>query len=242
MAPQLPVGRQLRLSVDAVLTDGSRERITSNAQWISSNPEVIRFEPAPALPGTVHALAEGEADLEVRAGGLSAVAHVVVGPRALDAIALQFDERGPSLAKGEHVQVTALGTWSTGEVEDVTKVASWRSSDEQVLALDAAPGAVICHPHPMYGGSMDNNVVEAIIAAMWRRGYATLRFNFRGVGASEGEYDGGEGEAEDARAAVEFLAAQPDIDRGAIALAGYSFGAAGCFGCCGGGFGFVRAE
>jgi uncharacterized protein len=90
----------------------------------------------------------------------------------------------------------------------------------------ASPGAVICHPHPMYGGSMDNNVVAAIIAAMWRRGYATLRFNFRGVGASEGEYDGGEGEAADARAAVEFLAAQSDIDRGAIALAGYSFGAA----------------
>lgn len=90
----------------------------------------------------------------------------------------------------------------------------------------ASPGAVICHPHPMYGGSMNNNVVEAIIAAMWRRGYATLRFNFRGVGASEGEYDGGEGEAVDARAAVEFLAAQSDIDRGAIALAGYSFGAA----------------
>ncbi|MGC1342765.1 MAG: CocE/NonD family hydrolase, partial [Candidatus Binataceae bacterium] len=64
----------------------------------------------------------------------------------------------------------------------------------------ASPGAVICHPHPMYGGSMNNNVVEAIIAAMWRRGYATLRFNFRGVGASEGEYDGGEGEAADARA------------------------------------------
>ena len=90
----------------------------------------------------------------------------------------------------------------------------------------ASPGAVICHPHPMYGGSMDNNVVEAIIAALWRRGYATLRFNFRGVGASEGEYDGGEGEAADARAAVEFLAAQPGIDRGAIALSGYSFGAA----------------
>jgi alpha/beta superfamily hydrolase len=89
-----------------------------------------------------------------------------------------------------------------------------------------SPGAVICHPHPMYGGSMDNNVVEAIIVAMRRRGYATLRFNFRGVGASEGEYDGGEGEAADARAAVEFLAAQPGIDRGAIALAGYSFGAA----------------
>lgn len=110
---------------------------------------------------------------------------------------------------------------------------TFRSGDltlEGMLArpepIGASPGAVICHPHPMYGGSMDNNVVEAIIAAMWRRGYATLRFNFRGVGASEGEYDGGEGEAADARAAVEFLAAQPDIDRRTIALAGYSFGAA----------------
>ncbi|MHB8382500.1 MAG: alpha/beta hydrolase [Candidatus Binataceae bacterium] len=110
---------------------------------------------------------------------------------------------------------------------------TFRSDDltlEGVLARPehggAAPGAVICHPHPMYGGSMDNNVVEAILGAMWRRGYATLRFNFRGVGASEGEYDGGEGEAADALAAVEFLAAQTEIDRAAITLAGYSFGAA----------------
>lgn len=90
----------------------------------------------------------------------------------------------------------------------------------------AAPGAVVCHPHPMYGGSMDNNVVEAILAAMWRCGYATLRFNFRGVGASEGEYDGGEGEANDARAAIKFMAWQEGIESGAITLAGYSFGAA----------------
>ncbi|MGH7779342.1 MAG: alpha/beta hydrolase [Candidatus Binataceae bacterium] len=90
----------------------------------------------------------------------------------------------------------------------------------------AAPGAVVCHPHPMYGGSMDNNVVEAILAAMWRRGYATLRFNFRGVGGSEGEYDGGEGETNDACAAITFLARQKGIDSGAITLAGYSFGAA----------------
>ncbi|HVA82300.1 MAG TPA: alpha/beta family hydrolase [Candidatus Binataceae bacterium] len=89
----------------------------------------------------------------------------------------------------------------------------------------AFPGAVICHPHPMYGGSMENNVVEAIVSAMWRCGYATLRFNFRGVGASEGEYDGGAGEADDARAAVEFLCRQEAVARAAIALAGYSFGA-----------------
>ena len=56
-----------------------------------------------------------------------------------------------------------------------------------------APTAVVCHPHPMYGGSMNNNVVEAILAALWQAGYATLRFNFRGVGLSEGEHDGGPG-------------------------------------------------
>ncbi len=67
----------------------------------------------------------------------------------------------------------------------------------------AAPrGAVVCHPHPQYGGSMYNNVVEAALAALWGRGFATLRFNFRGVGESEGSYGGGEGEALDAVAAA----------------------------------------
>lgn len=89
----------------------------------------------------------------------------------------------------------------------------------------ATPGVVVCHPHPAYGGSMDNNVVEAILAAMWRLGYATLRFNFRGVGESEGEYDGGEGEGADAIAAVDFLARQASVDRAKLILGGYSFGA-----------------
>lgn len=97
---------------------------------------------------------------------------------------------------------------------------------EGLLALpDGArtSAAVVCHPHPMYGGSMHNNVVEAVLEALWQRGFATLRFNFRGVGGSDGEYDGGEGELDDARAAVEFLAKQAGIS--AVTLAGYSFGA-----------------
>jgi uncharacterized protein len=85
---------------------------------------------------------------------------------------------------------------------------------------------VVCHPHPMYGGSMHNNVVEAILKGAWQAGFATLRFNFRGVGASEGEYDGGEGEVSDARAAVRFIASQPGVIADQIILAGYSFGAA----------------
>jgi len=96
-----------------------------------------------------------------------------------------------------------------------------------------APAAVVCHPHPAYGGSMFNNVVDAIVAAMWQAGYATLRFNFRGVGASEGEHDGGPGEVDDAVAAMAFALAQPGVRKEDAVMAGYSFGAmvalsAGC--------------
>ncbi len=110
--------------------------------------------------------------------------------------------------------------------ETAVTFASGDLSLEGLLALpggDAAGAAVVCHPHPMYGGSMYNNVVEAILDALWERGYATLRFNFRGVGASEGEYDGGEGELDDALAAVKFIADRARV-RGVL-LAGYSFGA-----------------
>ena len=86
-------------------------------------------------------------------------------------------------------------------------------------------GGVICHPHPLYGGSMYNNVVDAALAAMWGLGWATLRFNFRGVGASEGEHTGGAGEAADAAAAVKFLTSQAGVEPAGAVLAGYSFGA-----------------
>ncbi len=88
-----------------------------------------------------------------------------------------------------------------------------------------APAAVVCHPHPMYGGSMFNNVVDAILSAMWQLGYATLRFNFRGVGASEGEHDGGPGEADDAGVAMAYLLSQPGVRKDGAVMAGYSFGA-----------------
>jgi hypothetical protein len=88
-----------------------------------------------------------------------------------------------------------------------------------------APAAVVCHPHPSYGGSMYNNVVDAILVALRQLGYATLRFNFRGVGGSEGEYDGGPGEVDDAKAAMDFLLAQPGVKHDGAVMAGYSFGA-----------------
>ncbi len=107
---------------------------------------------------------------------------------------------------------------------------SFRSGDLTLEGLLANPGAnapaaVVCHPHPLYGGSMYNNVVDAILAAMWQAGYATLRFNFRGVGASEGEHDGGPGEVDDAVAAMTYLLAQSGVRKEGAVMAGYSFGA-----------------
>lgn len=83
-------------------------------------------------------------------------------------------------------------------------------------------GVVITHPHPMYGGDMYNGVVESIASAYREKGYSTLRFNFRGVGASEGRFDDGDGEQKDVLAAQAYLE-QMKIQR--VDLAGYSFGA-----------------
>jgi hypothetical protein len=83
-------------------------------------------------------------------------------------------------------------------------------------------GAVITHPHPLFGGDMHNPVVESLQKAYRRCGYATLRFDFRGTGRSQGRYDEGRGERRDVRAAVAHL-----IEKGVrrVDLAGYSFGA-----------------
>ncbi len=83
--------------------------------------------------------------------------------------------------------------------------------------------AVVCHPHPQYGGDMHNAVVRAVCDGLQRAGWATLRFNFRGVGASDGMFSGGAGEIDDARAAVRYLLERTRTSR--AALAGYSFGA-----------------
>ncbi len=82
---------------------------------------------------------------------------------------------------------------------------------------------VVCHPHPQSGGDMHNNVVVAIAEAIQALGIYALTFNFRGVGRSEGAYDGGVGELEDARAALEYASSLEGVTR--IGLAGYSFGA-----------------
>jgi hypothetical protein len=96
---------------------------------------------------------------------------------------------------------------------------------EGSLALpDRAPaGIVICHPHPLYGGDMDNPVVLAVAEAGAAHGLATLRFNFRGVGGSAGAWDEGRGEQDDVRAALRYL--RDRLGAAPVALAGYSFGA-----------------
>jgi alpha/beta superfamily hydrolase len=82
---------------------------------------------------------------------------------------------------------------------------------------------VICHPHPLYGGSMDNKVITTLMRSFNQLGFKTVRFNFRGVGQSIGEHDKGLGEANDLVAIIDWLAeALPDDH---IWLAGFSFGA-----------------
>ena len=86
------------------------------------------------------------------------------------------------------------------------------------------PGVVICHPGPLNGGNMDNNVVVAVSVALVDEGFTTLRFNFRGVGNSQGEHAKGELEHQEALGAIEFLGKWPGVDGNNLGLAGYSFG------------------
>ncbi len=87
---------------------------------------------------------------------------------------------------------------------------------------DAPPRgvAIIAHPHPLFGGTMDNKVVQTLARAFVQCGYTAVRFNFRGVGDSAGEHDAGVGEAQDMLSVVRQVAPE-----GPIALAGFSFGA-----------------
>jgi len=92
-------------------------------------------------------------------------------------------------------------------------------------ATSPSPAVVVCHPHPLYGGNMSNNVVLAICQALAQWSIAGFRFNFRGVGKSEGTFGEGTAEQEDVKAALSFISTTPDIDQKRIGLAGYSFGA-----------------
>lgn len=87
----------------------------------------------------------------------------------------------------------------------------------------ATHAALLCHPHPLFGGTMHNKVVYRAMKALNEFGFPALRFNFRGAGLSEGQHDQGHGEVEDARAALNWLDAEFHLP---IVLCGFSFGAA----------------
>ena len=101
---------------------------------------------------------------------------------------------------------------------------------EGILAIPEGSGpfptAIICHPHPLYGGSMDNNVVYSVSEAFTRASLISFKFNFRGVGGSQGEFSQGEGEQEDVDAAISFITTVKEVDSKRIGLVGYSTGAA----------------
>lgn len=92
-----------------------------------------------------------------------------------------------------------------------------------------APAVVVCHPHPMYGGSMHNNVTYAIASALAAVKISAFLFNFRGVGASGGSYGGGIEERKDILAALDWLKKRAEVDSKVLGLAGYSFGAGVAF-------------
>ncbi|MES3011176.1 MAG: alpha/beta hydrolase [Pseudomonadota bacterium] len=97
------------------------------------------------------------------------------------------------------------------------------------VARDSAAGArrgaaVVAHPHPLFGGTLDNKVVQTLARAFVQCGWDAWRFNFRGVGQSVGAYDDGQGERDDLLAVVAH-ATQGDAPGGPLALAGFSFGA-----------------
>lgn len=127
-------------------------------------------------------------------------------------------------------------------MENSSQTASIRSFDiagpagrlESLLnagAPDALYAALVCHPHPMGGGTMHNKVVYHAMKAMSRLGFPVLRFNFRGTGRSEGTHDDGRGEQDDVRAALDWL---EDAFHRPILFTGFSFGAnVGMRVCCG---------
>jgi alpha/beta superfamily hydrolase len=98
-----------------------------------------------------------------------------------------------------------------------------RVEDPTPGSVPAACG-VVCHPHPLHGGTMQNKVVHTLARAMQQAGAPTVRFNFRGVGGSVGHYDAGVGELEDALAACAWARAHWSCE--VLWLAGFSFGAA----------------
>jgi hypothetical protein len=87
------------------------------------------------------------------------------------------------------------------------------------------PAVIVCHPHPLYGGTMDNNVVYSLSETLTQASLVSFRFNFRGVGGSQGHFSQGIGEQKDVEAAIFFVSTLKEVNAERIGLAGYSAGA-----------------
>jgi uncharacterized protein len=100
---------------------------------------------------------------------------------------------------------------------------------EGILAIPEGaglfPAVIVCHPHPLYGGSMDNNVVYSLSETLTQASFVSFKFNFRGVGGSQGEFGQGIGEQDDVQAAISFISTVKEVDSKRIGLVGYSAGA-----------------
>ena len=130
-----------------------------------------------------------------------------------------------TLAKGE----TPLYDEERAMPDSQVTFPSESLSLEGVLHLPAGegplPAVVVCHPHPRMGGNMHNNVVMAACWGLISQGIAALRFNFRGVGGSEGVSEAGDAEIADAVSALDYLRSLEEMDDFRLGIVGYSFGA-----------------
>ena len=114
---------------------------------------------------------------------------------------------------------TAIGIYSTGKIM-LDGVMSSPGDASKV------PSIVLCHPHPMLGGDMNNVIVSTIAFEASQKGMGSLRFDFRGVGQSEGEFTNAEGVSEDLKHALSFTRNFTGVDDKRVGIVGYSFGAA----------------
>ncbi|MFP4474584.1 MAG: alpha/beta hydrolase [Desulfatibacillaceae bacterium] len=105
--------------------------------------------------------------------------------------------------------------------KSVTFTSAGLSMEALLEERDGDAGVVVCHPHPQFGGDMRNSVVDALVEAYGDKGYTTLRFNFRGMGKSQGSHDNGVGETDDLVEAAGYL---KGLGKSRVHLAGYSFG------------------
>src|SRR3990170_6100517 len=121
------------------------------------------------------------------------------------------------MAAGGGVKRTVRSLWLPGPAGKLE--ALW----EQPQSARSDLAALVCHPHPLYGGTLHNKVVHHTARALQELGLAVLRFNFRGAGRSQGAHDQGRGEADDVRAALAWL--ENKVPAAGLVLAGFSFGA-----------------